>query len=145
LNSDEDDPKAIRDELFRELAALRVDRLNIGFNGSGDNGQVESIEAVTEGEGTVEIDQPCALSQRTAEVGSGTWDRAARAYAYPDGHRPMTVRELIEEWLYAALDEAHPGWEIDAGSSGTITLHVLQGTATCELEARHSEYCEYQV
>jgi hypothetical protein len=142
LNNDEDDKKTLRDELFRELAALGVD---IEFDGSGDNGQIQGVEAVNEGEDTVDIDQPGRLSQRTTGIGCSAWDSTAKARVYPDGYRPMTVPELLEEWIYAALEEAHPGWEIDAGSSGTITLHVSQGTATCELEARLTEYCEYDV
>jgi hypothetical protein len=136
---------ALRADVLRELDASGAKDVNVRFDGYGDEGQVESIEATGENEIEIDLEQPCRLSERMVGIGNRVWDGAAKAYAYPDGYRRMTVHELIEEWVYATLEEKHPGWEIDSGSRGEISIQVSQRIATCELEAKHSEYHEYEV
>jgi hypothetical protein len=146
-DQEENEAGILREQVFRELDALGAKQATIVFDGSGDEGQIETIDALSESGSEVDLDQPCRLPQRTFGLGHVTWDSVARAYVYADGDRPMTVRELLDEWAYSILQEVRPGWEIDEGSSGQIAIHVSQGVANCELEARYtaSEDHDYEV
>jgi hypothetical protein len=50
----------------------------------------------------------------------------------------MTLRELVEEWAYAALRDAAPGWEINDGSFGLIVVRPAEGSAHCEFSSRYT-------
>lgn len=44
-----------------------------------------------------------------------------------DGNVSDKAREALEEWLYLELETRYGGWEINEGSSGTVTVDFDTG------------------
>ena len=104
--------------VFDVLAELGIATVTVSFDGYGDSGQVEMIEA---------------------------FDAAKIPTALPD-NRPVSfrgeetgLREAIETLAYECLEAEEPGWELDEGSYGTFVFSVAERTIVLEHNARVSE------
>ncbi len=128
--------------VLAELAAHHVTQATARFDGSGDSGQVSDIEAKAIDGSVVDLNQPCRTTNKVTGIGRPSWDPAAKVHVYPEGSRPMTVHELLEEWIYAALGDASPGWELEDGSFGEIVIVPGEGTIRCALSSRVMTYDE---
>jgi hypothetical protein len=85
--------------LFTRLAELGVANVTVGFDGFGDDGQIEYMEAKLH-----ETGKGLALKQASFEGRS--------------------LYSAIEELIYAQLDTSHKGWQNEGGSSGKYVLDV---------------------
>jgi hypothetical protein len=113
-----DTKDADRNAIFDVLAEIGIHTVTVGFDGYGDSGQIESIEA---------------------------FDAAGNPLSLPD-NRPVrfrgeetTLREAIETLAYACLEEAQPGWEIDDGAYGTFVFAVPDRSITLDHKARFTD------
>lgn len=88
--------------LSRALRFFGVERVEVRFDGQGDDGEVETPEYIP----------------------------------IPHGELPHGLASAIEESCWGLLPG---GWEINAGSVGTITLDTRDGTATLDVEWREEE------
>ncbi|VDC50059.1 DUF6878 family protein [Brevundimonas mediterranea] len=110
--------------VFDRLAGSRIARIRVEFDGGGDSGQIESIEAETaQGE---DADFP-------AEVVSLRFDDRS------DGERRFidySLREAVEVLTYDCLGREHSGWENNDGAYGTFVFDVPARTIRLEMNER---------
>ena len=115
--------------LFDALAAAAVTRVVVSFNGYGDSGQVENIEATAGG-------VPVALPGGEIEILTLPWAWGeSEPVAEPD-RSTLTVAGAIEQLAYDFLEETHAGWEINEGAFGEFTFDVALRTITLDYNER---------
>jgi hypothetical protein len=101
-----------RDEAYKGLLSAlskldqSVTRIEVDYNGAGDSGSIEGVKCFSTKGG----------KEMKVEVGDGE------------------VRNAVEEFAYAQLEEHYGGWEINDGSQGKMTIDVTDGKATFEHE-----------
>jgi hypothetical protein len=112
--------------LFDALAAAGIAVVTVFFDGYGDSGQIEEVQAKT---GDLVIAFPPDLIE-IAEVDWGA-----------DTPRPVTLsmREAIERLAYSFLAETHAGWENNDGAYGDFAFDVAERTITLDYNERHME------
>lgn len=112
------------------MEVLYENELNVvtaSFNGCGDSGTIDSFSAV-------DID---GVSVNAAELASILLPNCApktddRFGEWINGgwlprnfnSRPLTLLEFIDLVFSEELEMAHGGWEINAGSSGTLSIAI---------------------
>jgi hypothetical protein len=117
--------KGNKQALLAALAAVGVSRLTVTFDGYGDSGQIESVEAVDAAGATLPLPDEPSIPLRAA-----VWDKAE-----PKNH-PLPLREAVEWFAYDLLSSLHGGWEINEGSYGDILFNVGAATITLDMNTR---------
>jgi len=98
--------------VFAALAGAGIATVTVTFDGYGDSGQIESIEA----RDVEHIAVP--LPDQTITIVAILWGR-------PESEaRSMSVSEAIEHLVYDALSETHGGWENNEGAYGEFVFDV---------------------
>jgi len=103
---------ANKSAVFAALAGAGVATVTVSFDGYGDSGQIESIEARDAAKTSV------PLPDQTISIVAIVWGQSA-----PET-RPMTLTEAIEHLVYDALSETHGGWELNEGAYGEFVFDV---------------------
>jgi hypothetical protein len=118
--------------VFDALAAAGITIVVVAFDGYGDSGQIENVEAKA-GEDLV------ALPSVEVEIASAVWDKAE-----PD-RTAMTVHDAIERLVFEFLGVTHDGWENSDGAYGDFTFDVAERTITLDYNERYmqSEYSQH--
>ena len=112
--------------LFDALAAAGITTVTVNFDGCGDSGQIEMIEAKA---GDDVIPLPTVQIEIASAVwGSATIDRQTRP-----------LEEAIEILVYDVLNQKHGGWENNDGAYGEYTFDVAERTITLDYNERHME------
>ena len=112
--------------LFDALAAAGITTVIVNFDGCGDSGQIEMIEAKA---GDDVIPLPTVQIEIASAVwGSATIDRQTRP-----------VEEAIEILVHDVLNQNHGGWENNDGAYGEYTFDVAERTITLDYNERHME------
>ncbi|MFG1314639.1 DUF6878 family protein [Xanthobacter autotrophicus] len=111
--------------LFDALAAAGITLVVVTFDGYGDSGQIESIEAKTG-------DEPVELPPTTITITLADWGSTD---ATP---RTMALADAIERMAYDALEATHDGWEINDGAFGDFTFDVAERSITLDYNERYS-------
>jgi hypothetical protein len=112
--------------LFDALAAAGITTVVVTFDGYGDSGQIETIEAKA---GDDVIPLPTVQIEIASAVwGSATIDRQTRP-----------VEEAIEILVYDVLNQTYGGWENNDGAYGEYTFDVAERTITLDYNERHME------
>ncbi len=115
--------------VFDALAAAGITIVVVAFDGYGDSGQIENVEAKA-GEHLV------ALPSGEVEIASAVWDQA-------DPERTaMAVHDAIELLIFDFLGMTHDGWENSDGAYGDFTFDIAERTITLDYSERYmqSEY-----
>lgn len=112
--------------LFDVLAAAGIENVIVNFDGYGDSGQVENIEA-RNGDDVIEL-PPDAI-----EIASPVWNSSDITC------QTMPVREAIEHMAYEFLAQTHCGWENNDGAYGDFTFNVAERTITLDYNERYTE------
>ena len=118
--------------LFDGLAAAGITKVIVSFDGYGDSGQIENVEAKA-GEDVV------ALPSGEVEIASAVWDQT-------DPERTaMTVHDAVERLVFDFLVMTHDGWENSDGAYGDFTFDVAERTITLDYNERYmqSEYSQH--
>ena len=110
--------------LFDALAAVSVTEVLVEFDGEGDSGQIDHVQA-SNANGTV------TLPDARIEVASAPWGRNE------PNRTDATLGEAIETVCYALLSANCGGWEINEGSYGLFVFDVAERT----IELTHNERC----
>jgi uncharacterized protein DUF6878 len=118
--------------VFDALAAAGLTTVVVVFDGYGDSGQIENVEAKA-GEDLV------ALQSSEVEIASAVWDQAE-----PE-RTAMTVHDAIERLVFDFLAMTHDGWENSEGAYGDFTFDVTERTITLDYNERYmqSEYSQH--
>jgi hypothetical protein len=112
--------------LFDALAAAGIEIVTVVFDGYGDSGQIENIEAKAG-------DEIIALPPGQIEIAGPVWGSSEIE------RQAQPVREAIETLAYAFLGQTHGGWENSDGAYGDFTFDVTERTITLDYNERRME------
>ena len=118
--------------LFDALAAAGVTHVVVSFDGYGDSGQIENVEAKAD-------DTVIAIPDATIEIAEAVWDR-------PEPNRTsVSIAAEIERLVYDLLTDTHCGWENNDGAYGDFTFDVAERTITLDYNERYtaSDYSQH--
>jgi hypothetical protein len=122
-----DDVRARNKEiLFAALADAGIYRVLVNYDGAGDSGQIEDVEASDD------------RNQRIPLPTEPTVQLVSQNPEYP--HDPLNLEAAIESlaWDYLDLDSLF-GWENNDGAFGSFVFDVPAGTVTLEHNQRYTE------
>ena len=114
-----------RAAVFAALAAAGIDCVTVRFDGYGDRGQIENVEAKS---GPAIRELPSMQVEWTAPV----WGKSE-----PERSR-ITLCDAIETVVYACLEETHMGWPDNDGAYGAFTFDVATRTVTLDYNERYT-------
>lgn len=106
--------------VLKALKELGVDSVQVQYQGSGDSGEVYevSILPVDKNVSTTKVKiQEAKASFIKEKDGGSSWV----SEIYED---TVSLYEAINGILYSYLEMSHPGWEINEGSQGEMTIEV---------------------
>ena len=109
--------------LFDALAKAQITHVVVGFDGEGDQGQMERAVARSD-EKLVEFPE-VTLSLFIAD-----FDYAELSVG------ELSLQEAVEHICYGYLEDRHSGWEINEGSIGEFTFDVAARTVTLDFYGR---------
>lgn len=112
--------------LFAALIAAGISAVIVHFDGYGDSGQIEAIEAQA-ADRTIELPESPIAFARPLGDGSGIETLA------------LPIRDVIETLVYGFLEETHGGWENNEGAYGDFTFDVAKRSITLEYNERFVE------
>lgn len=107
--------------IITRLAEIGVVRVEIAFDGAGDEGQIELVDYIT----TVDADGH-ALARADDETMAAV-EIAMPDPAVPDRTLTAQLGQVIEDWTYDALEGLGVNWYDNAGGHGRIELHIADG------------------
>lgn len=116
--------------LFDALSTNGVSQVVVTFDGYGDSGQIEDIEARA---GDEKIDLP-DLSVTLTLARSGSTEPVAKT---------ISLAEAIETMVYDFLERTHAGWENNDGADGEFVFDVASRTVTLDYNERYSASNNY--
>jgi hypothetical protein len=116
--------------ILNALAAAGVTHVIVSFDGYGDSGQIEDIEAKAHDE---------AVKLPSGDV---LIAHAAPGASEPD-LRSVPIAEAIEQIVYDLLDETHRGWEDNDGAYGDFTFDVTARSITLDYNERYTAFENY--
>ena len=111
--------------LFALLAPAGITRIDVTFDGYGDSGQIEGVQAYAG-------DTPAALPEARLTL---------RSAGFNDDEiheQEMTVSEAVEALAYGALSQTHGGWENNDGAYGEFVFDVAAGTIRLDYNERYT-------
>lgn len=123
--------KINKEVLLTALSALGITSVNVGFDGSGDSGQIEGIEVFI---GDSIVDLPDSTKLMIREAGYDANDSKMRE---------RSLREAIEDICYGYLQQEHGGWENNDGGYGEFTFHVAKRVIELDFNARYTDSTNY--
>ena len=113
--------------LFAALASARITSVTVTFDGSSDNGQVETVAATGINEQTVELPEGKIAFQEVNLEGPAVVTEQ------------RTAREIVEIMTYDLLEQHHRGWEDDDGAYGDFTFDTAERTISLDYNERFTE------
>lgn len=136
------DPFAFnRAALLAALQSVGVTHVEVTFEGSDDSGCVEDVRYTWLGhDGGESTDNTLDELQVPWNVSEGVkrnpdtnqWEREYRRKDTP-------LRQVVEEFAYELLSQAHGGWENDDGAYGTLSIDVVAQTIKLVFNERYTE------
>ncbi len=112
--------------LFDALAAAGIEIVTVSFDGYGDSGQIEDIDA-RRGHELVK------LPDEKIQVVVASWGSPSLE------HHTFTIEEAIEYFVYEFLSESHCGWCNDDGAFGDFTFDVADQSISLDYHERYTE------
>jgi len=113
--------------LFDALARAGVTSVIVSFDGCGDSGQIEQVEARAD-DAVVELP---ADQVEFVEPLFGDAEKVNRS--------THTVADAIETLVYALLEQTHSGWENNDGAYGDFAFDVEKRTIELDYNERYTE------
>jgi hypothetical protein len=110
--------------IFAALAEAGVHKVTVEYDGSGDSGQIENVEAWNAGDQRIPFP-----SDTRIQLGSGNPD-----HPLTELNLEAAVETLAWDYL-----EIHYGWENNDGAFGTFVFDVPARTVTLEHNERYTE------
>ena len=119
--------------ILAALAAAGITSVVVTFDGSGDSGQTEGVEARIG-------DTATELPATAVEITSPFWDGAGLET------RTLPLAEAIEQIAYDLLEETHDGWENNEGAFCEFTFDVAEDVIRLDYNERFetSEYSGHE-
>jgi hypothetical protein len=124
----------LRAAVLKRLAEMAITEVRIGFDGSGDDGQITEISA-TRADGQADaLTWSCEIPSQVRR--DRVWDHDRRAYVALDEPRLMTMHELLDNWAYDLLSETEVNWTDGDGGFGEIVIVPAEDAIRCEMNER---------
>ena len=118
--------KLNRDMFFVVLSAAQITRVTVTFDGEGDSGQINNIEAY-------KGDEQVPLPDQAIPVRTASWNDDAITI------EEKTLDAAIERLCYDFLEQEHGGWENNDGAYGEFTFDVAKRTVELEFNGRFTD------
>lgn len=116
--------------LFATLSEAGISQVIVSFDGYGDEGQIQNVEAKADDD---LVDLPDArVCVRVAE-----WGQAEPV------EQDLSLADLIEQLAYDYLGDTYAGWENGDGAFGTFVFDVAAGTITLDYDERYTATNNY--
>lgn len=118
------------------LSVCKADyeQIVVTFDGCGDSGQIEDIN--------FQFYDELAIPKHPATRSIGVFD-VQEGFAHRDGkwepiikQKELTLADALEIITYDILNTNISGWEINEGTSGTVTYDMDAGAIRCEFSER---------
>jgi hypothetical protein len=122
-----------REWVLEALQAAGIQRVLVTFDGSGDSGQIESVEAR----------DPQGAEVQIAEVEVPMKSVYFEHRQITTAQQTKSLPEAIEELCYNILGDLHGGWEDNEGAFGEFTIDVAARTIALEYNERFIESISY--
>ena len=123
-------------EVSKFMKEHGISRALLEFDGSGDSGQINSIELIGNN------DESLLLTEMTGwwtehKYSEGTWTKNVK-------EMKAAFADLLEDIAFSHLSSQYGGWEINAGSFGTVVIKD-DGSGGIEFNERieETEYSEF--
>lgn len=110
--------------LFDALHAVGITSVTVAFDGGGDSGQIESVDAAA-GDAPADLPEAQIALLKAQSDGFGTETTI------------MSVADVIEDLAYQLLTQSHPGWEDSDGAYGEFRFDVGARTITLDHNDRY--------
>lgn len=121
--------KISRDVLMSELARLGVKKAIVEYSGSGDSGQIDSIDLFDD-----DSAEPNKLLEMVTNIKiksrHGTWESGE--WKVTEKEEFATVQNALDEFCNQAIDERHGGFENNDGGQGEFVFDVDSNTIKYE-------------
>ena len=117
--------------LFDLLAAAGIHTVIVSFDGSGDSGAIEGIDAMDADNDAIH------LPTSKIEYREAAFDCPSLLV------EQRTAREIVEIMAYDFLEQTHDGWENDDGAFGELTFVVPERTITLDHNERFVSTSHY--
>lgn len=119
---------ANKEILFDILADNKVEVVTVMFDGSGDDGQVESSDLP---------DKIKRVVVEGAKVSQGKiWTSGGVKESFKEN---PTVEEIVASLCYEALSNLYGGWENNDGAFGEFVFHVKDRVVEFNFNQRYTE------
>ena len=123
--------EATKAAIFKVLAATPITRIVVSFDGCGDSGQIEDIEAFSGADRAV-------LPEVLIDIQETTWSND-QSFT----RTGVRLGEAIESLCYGYLEEKHAGWENNEGASGEFVFDVAAARLELAFSARFTSTEDY--
>lgn len=119
--------------IFDALATAGISRVIIKYDGYGDSGQIENIDACRGESETV------PLPETEVMIASASWGDPGIVA------QTMTLEAAIEQMAYDLLSSTHGGWENNDGGYGEFSFDVQERVIDLDYNERFtsSEYSNH--
>ena len=119
--------------ILAALAATGITSVVVTFDGSGDSGQIESVDPRIG-------DTATKLPATDVEIASPVWDGSGVET------RTLPLAEAVEQLAYDLLEETHGGWENNEGAFGEFSFDVAGSAIRLDYNERieTSEYSGHE-
>ncbi len=120
--------------LFDALEKAGIRLVTVHFDGAGDSGQIESIDAF--GVDSTPTELPEGMIEIRSPLGDGSGVQT----------ETMPVHDAIERLAYDFLEEVHDGWENEDGAYGEFAFDVADRAIRLEYNERvmTTSYSEHE-
>ena len=113
-----------KEVLFDGLRLVGIAHALVSFDGSGDSGQIESIDARND------LDASVTLPAAQIIFAGIDWQSGAST------ERRLTLEGAVEELVYDLLSDTHSGWQDNDGAYGEFCIDARARTIHLEFNER---------
>ena len=113
-----------KEVLFDGLRLVGIAHVLVSFDGSGDSGQIESIDARN--------DLDASVTLPAAQITFAGIDSQSGAPT----ERRLTLEGAVEELVYDLLSDTHSGWQGNDGAYGEFCIDARARTIHLEFNER---------
>jgi len=111
--------------LLNALALAGVIRVVVSFDGYGDSGQIENVEAHAGAD-------PVTIPGAAIEIAEAVWDQVEPRRS------SISIAEAVERLAYDVLEKTHCGWENNDGAYGDVIFDTEEETITLDYNERYT-------
>ena len=111
--------------LLNALALACITRVVVSFDGYGDSGQIENVEAQAG-------DDAVTMPGAAIEIAEAVWDQTEPKRA------SVSISDAVESLAYDVLEKTHCGWENGDGAYGDVIFDVAEGAITLDYNERYT-------